>query len=347
MSVTRESMIKTKNLLILIMMLTPILTYAQVDFAKGVTVNEDNLSQLTESSLPYAASFCGWDIPCLENESYPLAFVETDVESFYYSLKSKAQIVSFNIDTQEFFSGWIISHWSYQTYSSNIQATYDIFGEAYPFPYVYFPGLSLGCLGDELLRYGDLESDGINELIIFNGMLTVFSPQYQRTVFAAFLSESDWVLPVDAARKFDEGIPGDYQYVSKFLTDNNGLGAAIRSYSKLYIGNYDGDDDSDILIWRKDYRSNLKTNPTVGFAKIADEVFHYELDLVSQEASSQGITGEYLPQDTTAKEIRTWLSENNLTWQSGYPSQSECEGQEGQLIPELHDPLLNDPDVLQ
>ena len=34
-------------------------------------------------------------------------------------------------------------------------------------------------------------------------------------------------------------------------------------------------------------------------------------------------------------------------WQKGYPTLSEYPGEEGQPIPEMHDPLLNDPEVLQ
>lgn len=56
---------------------------------------------------------------------------------------------------------------------------------------------------------------------------------------------------------------------------------------------------------------------------------------------------EYLPQETEESQIQAWLSKNNHTWQTGFPSQSECAGQKGKLIPEMHDPLLNDPDVLR
>ena len=59
------------------------------------------------------------------------------------------------------------------------------------------------------------------------------------------------------------------------------------------------------------------------------------------------IDSEYKLQDTSAETVQNWLSTKNLTWQKGFPSLSECEGEEGQLIPEMHDPLLNDPDVLK
>jgi hypothetical protein len=44
--------------------------------------------------------------------------------------------------------------------------------------------------------------------------------------------------------------------------------------------------------------------------------------------------------------VKGWLTAKQLTWKKGYPSKSECAGQEGQFIPEMHDVLLNDPDVL-
>ena len=57
--------------------------------------------------------------------------------------------------------------------------------------------------------------------------------------------------------------------------------------------------------------------------------------------------GRYATQDIDSLAIKGMLAAQSLTWQSGFPTYSECPGQEGQLIPEMHDPLLNDPDVLQ
>ena len=72
-----------------------------------------------------------------------------------------------------------------------------------------------------------------------------------------------------------------------------------------------------------------------GFAKKDELLVHYAL-----------VDGEYKKQSTSANTIKGWLATRQLTWQKGFPSQSECPGAEGKLIPELHDPLLNDPDVL-
>jgi hypothetical protein len=91
-------------------------------------------------------------------------------------------------------------------------------------------------------------------------------------------------------------------------------------------------------VWRKLYLSKLLSEPVAGFDKVSDTYYHYE----------RKVTGEYeLKTDTAPETIQGWLTSKNLTWQSGFPSKSECAGQEGQLIPEMHDPLLNDPDVLK
>ena len=104
----------------------------------------------------------------------------------------------------------------------------------------------------------------------------------------------------------------------------------------MYIDDFNGDEREDIIVWRKRYVSNNIENPVIGF-HLDKQVFnHYGL-----------VDGQYILQDTPEATIRSWLATNNLTWQSGFPSHSECPGQEGQLIPEMHDPLLNDPDVLQ
>jgi len=105
----------------------------------------------------------------------------------------------------------------------------------------------------------------------------------------------------------------------------------------MYVGDYDNNGSLDIVKWQKIYRSNKKTE-SPAWVQILNEFTHYIRDE----------TGEYIPQeDTTEQTIQGWLTSNNLTWQKGFPSKSECAGQEGQLIPEMHDPLLNDPDVLQ
>ncbi|WLD58842.1 hypothetical protein NFC81_03360 [Salinispirillum sp. LH 10-3-1] len=106
---------------------------------------------------------------------------------------------------------------------------------------------------------------------------------------------------------------------------------------KMYMGDFDENGLPDILMWGKVYHSRMSDDPIKGFELVGQNWLHY----------SKTPAGVYDIQDTDAETIRDWLSVKNLTWSQGYPRYSECEGEEGQLVPEWHDPLLNDPDVLQ
>jgi hypothetical protein len=215
----------------------------------------------------------------------------------------------------------------------------------------------LGCYGNTPLNYGDIEGDGTKELIIFIGnTLVLFSPQYGRTIFSTWMSLEDW-FHADDGKFYFEGeygedikTPEDPQYESRLLHrrgPENIHAPGYRGYSKIYVGDFDKDGNADILVWRKIYISKLENDAERGFTLIRNEWNHYERDLVAQKASQAGVTSEYLPQETPTETIQGWLVSNNLTWSKGFPDRSECAGEEGKLIPEMHDPLLNDPDVLQ
>jgi len=121
---------------------------------------------------------------------------------------------------------------------------------------------------------------------------------------------------------------------------------AVRGYSKVYQGDFDDDGNPDLITWEKVYKAYPKTAAET-YERLDNTLTHYERDLTAQALLEQGVTGDYLPQTTDQATIQQWLSAANLTWQKGFPSHSECEGEEGELIPEMHDPLLNDPEVLQ
>ncbi|WP_229815828.1 hypothetical protein, partial [Bacterioplanes sanyensis] len=108
----------------------------------------------------------------------------------------------------------------------------------------------------------------------------------------------------------------------------------------------DKDGNPDLVKWQKAFVSNNKTK-SIAWNKVRNSLTHYERDLATQKRLENGVTGEYLPQITLDVVIEGWLRENELTWQQGFPSFSECPGEEDKLIPEMHDPLLNDPDVLR
>lgn len=208
---------------------------------------------------------------------------------------------------------------------------------------------ALGCFSASPLWYGSIDSTGTDYLVLFmaNDFL-MFSPEKGKVIFAATLSLSDWMTRSET-RTFYEDEQGvlresekDPQYVSSIESVSARGGAlpprepGYRGYGKLYFGDFNEDESPDILLWRKLYVSRLVGDETEGFEHLDDTLIHYEL-----------VDGEYQPRDTEEDVIRNWLDENELSWQKGYPSESECEGEEGELIPEMHDPLLNDPDVLQ
>lgn len=205
---------------------------------------------------------------------------------------------------------------------------------------------TIGCMGNNPLKYGDIESDGKKELVVFiKNTLQIFSVEQKKVVFSVQLDVDDWYTKeyskeiISELRDTSESLPEDPQYQSRSYYDaggSRGTLVALRGYSKLFVGHYSAENDNDILVWRKLYKSNLVNNPVAGFAKLGDAYVHYKL-----------IGGIYKKQPTSPDTIKGWLAEKNLTWQKGYPSKSECPGQEGQLIPEMHHPLLNDPDVLK
>ena len=202
----------------------------------------------------------------------------------------------------------------------------------------------IGCLADSPLRYGDIEGNGDKDLVLFlpqhDRVLdwVVFSPKYEQISFAARLAQRDFVDPGDY------GSPR-YQYISQaYETVSNASGS--RGYAKLYFGDFRSESEKhheeaeetvhDIIAWRKYYRALEVDADREGFELRRQILRHYRLE-----------DGAYVRLDTPEEVIRESLTARDLTWAKGFPNYSECEGEEGQLIPEMHDPLLNDPEVLE
>jgi hypothetical protein len=207
-------------------------------------------------------------------------------------------------------------------------------------------GDSIGCLSKSPLRYGDIDEDSKNELLLFlNDNLLIFDPVLGKTVFLMLYNLDDYTSAEDTISQHGFEKPEFPQYVSSLKT-NSGVAfqndaqvtePAFQAFAKLYTVDVNNDQIKDLLIWRKLFQSRLQSDVIKGFEKISDTYLHYKK-----------VNGEYqLQTDTAPETIQGWLAANNQAWQSGFPSKSECAGQEGQLIPEMHDPLLNDPDVLK
>jgi hypothetical protein len=197
----------------------------------------------------------------------------------------------------------------------------------------------VGCMNKSPLRYGDFNGDTNNEVVLFlDNDLVLFSPNAKKIIFSMPIDSSDWLTEAESITvgKDVYGTP-KHKYISKYLSQNNTLGAGHRIYGKLFMADFDDNDKLNIITWHKVYESPLLTSDQQGFIKVRDEYQLFEM----------ADSGEYMVKAIEASAIKNLLVDANLTWQKGYPSKSECEGQEGQLIPEMHDPLLNDPDVLK
>ena|GEM_PF-1972744 len=197
-----------------------------------------------------------------------------------------------------------------------------------------------GCFQAKPLRYGDVDADNINELVLFLGhQVVVFSPEQAQVVFSSYFWLTDEADEETKSNSYGElNNPEHPQFVASSGTDQlvDDLYPAWRSLTKLFNKDFNNDGKYDFVIWKKAYQSNLNSE-AVGFHKIADVLMHYEkVDGVYQYNS-----------DTSQSKMIGWLADNQLTWSKGYPSVSECEGEEGKLIPEMHDALLNDPEVLK
>jgi len=205
----------------------------------------------------------------------------------------------------------------------------------------------LGCLNETPLRYGDVDGDSKNELVLFlNDNLLIFDTELGKTVFLSLYNLlGDHTSLEDTIEQHTKSDPTFPQHVSSIATNSGAafqndatvIEPAYKVYAKHYVHDFDNNQSSDLVVWRKFYQSRLQGDSVKGYEKVSDTYLHYSK-----------VDGEYqLQTDTAPETIQGWLTTKNLTWQTGFPSKSECAGQEGQLIPEMHDPLLNDPDVLK
>ncbi len=286
----------------------------------------------------------------LENELFDLG-LDVSITNFLKSsgvayLLSENSLLVLNMGNEEPLSNWSLTRWPhelteqteylYRTESAHNAIIKPEYSQFLDESRTYF-----GCLANTPLRYGKINNSGDDELVLTlanmgsQGDLIVFSPKYERIVFSLRFAEQDYIDSIESS---------EYQFVTE--SDYHAQQPAYRTFGKVFEGDFDGDAHSDLVVWRKGYGSNTKAEDA-GFTLGANVFTHYERDLNAQAESEAGVTGEYLPQDTPEEDIQNWLAENNLTWSKGYPSKSECPGEEGQLIPEMHDPLLNEPDVLK
>lgn len=277
----------------------------------------------------------------------------------WYDVTKDIAINAVNIKKSSLLNSWPITPWANHfflagEYDASTEKGSNIRGKEFSLPrdplqvvttrpasyYELSNYTSPGCLNKTPLRYGDIDGDSNAELAIFqNDTVVFFSPQQGKVIFSYHYQLNDEMTADDAALVFLPPYQDtDPQYIAGSGQDElvREIFPAQRSLSKIYIQDFNGDKIPDIVLWRKMYRSNLRNNSVQGFHLLAETWVHYQLT-----------DGEYLLQDTAPETIQNWLSTAQLTWSKGFPSLSECPGEEGKLISEMHDPLLNDPDVLQ
>lgn len=254
-------------------------------------------------------------------------------------------IVTFKNDFTEVVKVYSLTRWPHEPTDPKFMARIE---EVFPQGersdiYTLHTGQQIGCLNDAPLRYGDIESDGRSEIVLLLGDdLVVFSPESERIIFSFSYQAVDW-MSAENSQVHEEIYPSlepeaDLpQYQSAWNPDYRGALLGYRGYGKLYFDDFDQNEQPDILVNKKLYLSKKRGDALNGFTPVSDRFYHFQMSS----------TGVYLPQKTPESQIQAWLSENNQSWQTGYPSKSECVGQEGLLIPEMHDPLLNDPEVLR
>lgn len=271
----------------------------------------------------------------------------------YYVLMGEF-IGKFDMPTEEFIGTWPLNPFADENLEPEIvklYQEYDITPDARTADNL-LP--VLGCFFQAPLRYGDVSGDGNTELVVFTQdefhalNFTLFSTQKQKVIFNVRLATYD--ATPNTRITLPEGVqpsasfplanhPTDGQFLSRIAEQRTrmvtGTSPAVINFSKLFFGSFSSEADKELLVWRKLYRSRLNQDPVQGFELQRNTFIHYKL-----------IDGEYQQQDTPEATMRGWLAAKELTWQKGFPSKSECLGQEGQLIPEMHDVLLNDPDVL-
>ncbi len=270
-----------------------------------------------------------------------VASTNMDESSMWYRLYNDSKIYAVDVANKKYVGNWLLGRWPGESDLTN-KKIYDLdlgsgITQAKPWDKPQYQGeqITLGCLGSNPLRYGDIDGDGKQELVTYlqDGNLQqdwiVFSPEKKTVTFSVRLALQDY-LPSDEP---DPKLNGGFQYISD--ENQREMHPGIRIYAKVFIDEFNGNTNKDILVWRKRYITLKKDNPKKGFQLETEVINHYEL-----------INGAYTKQATDTATLKTWLAAKQLTWQKGYPSKSECKGQENQLIPEMHDPLLNDPEVL-
>jgi len=313
-----------------------------IQLQKGQLVNELNKPALQANDVIYQSIVTALNTSAVTSQTSINGFVSIGADNgVQYALLADKTLHKITSPSNQYIGGWPLGRWPHQYASPEVVSRFQALSTVYPIPFDFEGvGEGVGCYGNSPVRFGDIENDAKKELvIILNNLFMVYSLEEKRLIFSEYLDASDWFNAAEKLAHYGSDIATDSQYVSRFMAQNNTQAPGVRAYAKLYFGDFNNDGFSDILAWRKNYQSNASNNALSGFTKQSESWQHFSTVPTSNNQ------GEYLPQSTDVSMIKNWLSANQLTWTKGYPSQTECVGQQG-LIPEMHDALLNDPDVM-
>lgn len=278
-----------------------------------------------------------------EGGPYSSRFVlETENKGIFYWMSSGRSLGVFDVNIAKNIGGWSLKRWPAEYKDKAISKinkhpfTHGKRGAELYDEYSSHAGTgsdaNVGCLGEKPLRYGDVDNNSSKEIVLYLSEFDqksdwlIFSPKKEKIIFSLRWQAKDFYKGDELAY---------YQYPS-LENQSSSQNRGFQVFAKAFLGDFNKDKVPDILVWRKRFESLATGASKKGFELKGEHFEHYSL-----------VDGEYQPQVTIPLQIKDWLADAKLTWSKGYPSKSECAGQEGQLIPEMHDPLLNDPDVLK
>jgi len=197
-----------------------------------------------------------------------VAYAELPDEGASLVLDRSLTLAKIDTNTKSVFGPWRLDRWDRQYFFSEVVERYKSLGVEYSIDIhneVFAPGI--GCLGRKPLRYGDIWGNGEQDLlIVLNDLIFIFSLGHKKVVFSEYLDASDWLKDEEMHHVYsDERGDLKHQYASRLMADNNSYANALRAYSKIYFGYFEQDDNPDIVVWRKLYKSNAAGASVRGF----------------------------------------------------------------------------------
>jgi len=310
---------------------------AGVFLKRGHGVTSSNLAHYAYNDLDYAVA---GSVHYAIDAGFVDGFVANEDGSLVYSLSRGPVLHAGDIETRSHIGSWPLTRWEGELaeveqgglYWNGYMRDSDWGGLVSG----HGPSPDLGCIPDSPLRYGHFVNEQESVVVALLGEkdqrldVVVFSPDQEAVVFSARLAQRD---DYDTAGMSASHIKWQYQGQ---VFEKESLYPGFRMYAKLFVHDFDGDGKKDLVQWRKLFQSRTVNDPVKGYKFTKQVLRFYKME-----------KGRFYMQDIESAMIMSMLSEQSLTWQKGFPSHSECPGEERELIPEMHDPLLNDPDVLQ